>query len=345
MAITSYGYAGTILPNAPWALMQKVLGQEYFVEDANAAKVTAVTTGTREVQVGAGYIGGHGVLDYNSAPVTIQLPNPTGSTTQWFMIMARRTWGTSQSTFFGYINAGTGATLPARSTNPGTQDDQPLALVAITPGQSVPTAVRDLRAVGFSKGGPYMASDDLVRSYMTRVGTVLRIGSATWTRTSTDWERAPGPTERIALPTASGSGLITPASGWSILAPMICTGTRNGNTTDLFIELRRSATTKITVPTDGTFSDIPLGQLVDPTRFAPNNILPFAFEYFGGAAADNYGSFMGLGVLRPTGALEMVAGTAGQHIQPQPSSTTLIATRVSVRLHLSFLRADATPTP
>lgn len=197
MTINSWGYEGSIMPNVDWALMQYALGHQYFVLDDASVKVTPAGDGTREVDISPGFFGGQGILDQNDASVRLQLPT-VASGTNYFMIVARRTWGATQATTFDFIDAGTGATLPVRNVSPGTLDDQPLALVPVVAGNTVPGNPIDLRAIGHSKGGPYFANSNLVLAYLDRVGTVVQIGNETWTRGLASWASAGSDVVRLS---------------------------------------------------------------------------------------------------------------------------------------------------
>lgn len=172
----SYGYDGPITADV-WALMQQGVGTDYAAATVTACRVTATTSGA---QVGAGAIAGWGVLDVLPAPVGVALAAP-GSGTSWWMIVARRTWGSTKATTFVAIPAGTGArptVLPARNTTPGTADDQPLALVGWTAGQSQPGTVVDLRVCG--PAGQQLAFDQQALQYLERPGRLVRIGTTNW---------------------------------------------------------------------------------------------------------------------------------------------------------------------
>ncbi len=173
--MTSYGYAGPV-PADVWAKMQQAIGVDYSAAGLADCKVTPNTTG---VQVAAGTISGWGVLDILAGPSQVNLTAP-GSGQSWWMIVARRTWGATKATSFVAISAGTTspATLPTRNTTPGVLDDQPLALVGWTAGQSQPTTVVDLRVVGMA--GQQVAFDQRALGYLQDPGRQVRIGTVDW---------------------------------------------------------------------------------------------------------------------------------------------------------------------
>lgn len=340
MAITSVGYAGAIAPNVDWAHLQYVLGQEYFVSSEAAVRVTPVSTGTREVDIASGYFGGQGVLDFNSAAFRLQLPTVASGTT-YFMIVARRTWGVTQATSFVAINAGTGAVLPARNTDPGNIDDQPIALVPLTAGQTVPGTPIDLRAIGHSKGGPYSAFSILTLSYLTRVGTVVRVGNDTWTRIVNSsyvatWEKDPGVFGRIALPNASSSGVIVTATGWTAGSPMVNVGVSDGNAVHVDLQVRRTGAA-IGTNSSGNITDNVIATLASPYRPKRRLVVPVMLAYSATSTdRTNFASGMGLSVLEPGGTWILVAGMPNIWV-----TSPIDATQPSVWASVDFLREDA----
>src|SRR5690606_13548839 len=106
MAITSYGYAGTVAPNDVWARMQYGLGRRYWVFDGNDCLVTPSTTEVRGVDVATGWMGAWGIVDRITSKETVQLP-AVSTGTEYFLIVARRSWGTNQETTIEYTNVGT----------------------------------------------------------------------------------------------------------------------------------------------------------------------------------------------------------------------------------------------
>ena len=183
MAISSYGYTGAV-NNVQWAQMAGSLGFDYVAKGPNDCKVTAVSTGTRTVRVATGSIAGGGVLDVNGSAVDIALPNVT-SGSKWFMIVAHRVWQTTNATTFTYIEGTATRQLPPRDVGFGVEDDQPLALVRIAAGQTLPQEIIDLRVIG-NNNGAMVGFDHLCLEYVTTVGTMVKIGDVEWLRTIND---------------------------------------------------------------------------------------------------------------------------------------------------------------
>lgn len=166
-----------------WADAFPIIGQaSYGVRSSTDWKVTAVSGQDRTVSIAAGRGFGHGVTDKTVANETIQLDTIT-SGSRWDLIACRRDWtptaGVSQ---FVKVNGGATAVIPGgRLASPGGIDDQPIALVQVTSGQTQPTAVIDLRTWS-GDGGGVIANHDLVRTYLDAVGTRLNISGLDWVR-------------------------------------------------------------------------------------------------------------------------------------------------------------------
>lgn len=173
MAITSIGYAGTVNA-ADWAKLAPRIGELYSVDwDGYAA---AVAAGDRAVRIGSGVATGVGICDTNDSNVILTHP-AASSGVRYDMIVLRRTWA-SKATVPVVVTGTPTRQLPARTANPGTVDDQPLWLIRITAGSTVPIIEADLRA--FRGPGGLVAGSELALQYLTYVGTVVRVGGSVW---------------------------------------------------------------------------------------------------------------------------------------------------------------------
>ncbi len=186
VTFTSNGYDTTTTnpyTESAWAEAHPVIGlAKYGVRSPLDWKVTAVSGQDRTVSIAAGRGFGHGVTDKTVANETIQL-DTISSGSRWDLIACRRDWtptaGVSQ---FVKVNGGATAVIPGgRLAAPGGIDDQPIALVQVTAGQTQPTSIIDLRTWS-GDGGGVIANHDLVRSYMDGVGTRLHINGIDWIR-------------------------------------------------------------------------------------------------------------------------------------------------------------------
>lgn len=182
MAISSIGYDGTVDESDWTKLMGEAARAVYGVAGRDHWKVTTHATLARGVSIATGSGWGHGVFDTSDA--TVSLAGATiSSGTRWDMVVARRNWsGTGGATSFAMITGTSTKALPARNTSPGSLDDQPIALVQFTAGQTAPTAIVDLR-VWSGNGGGMTAQDFLAREYNDGVGTRIFVGGEDWVST------------------------------------------------------------------------------------------------------------------------------------------------------------------
>jgi hypothetical protein len=179
MAITSIGYDGTI-DEADWTqLMGEAAQSTYGVSGGNDWKVTAHATLTRGVSIATGSGWGWGVYDTSSTTVSVAGAS-ISSGSRWDLVVARRNWsGLGGSTSFVIITGTSTQALPSRNTTPGDIDDQPIALVQFTAGQSAPTAILDLR-VWSGTGGGLVGNELLARDYNDAIGTRICIDGEDW---------------------------------------------------------------------------------------------------------------------------------------------------------------------
>lgn len=186
MAVTfiSHGYDTTSsnpYTEIAWAEAHPLIGAgAYGVVGGSDWKVTAVAGADRTVSIAPGFGWGRGVTDLTVANETIQLDTVT-SGSRWDLIVARRDWTpTAGESKFMKINGGATKAIPGgRLTGPGGIDDQPLALVQVTAGQTQPTAIVDLRC--WAANGGMVAKDDLARAYLNQPGANVKIGATFWT--------------------------------------------------------------------------------------------------------------------------------------------------------------------
>lgn len=178
VSFTSQGYGNG------WVEQEWAFPPTYGVRSAGDWKVSAVTAETNTVSIVPGWGFGYGVTDKTIATETFQL-DPVAAGTRWDLIACRRSWITGTSEFVR-INGGTSPTLPGgRNAGPGNIDDQPLALVPVTPDGIDASGIIDLRCWA-GDGGGLIANHDLVRSFRNTIGTRLNINGV-------DWVRRPGP--------------------------------------------------------------------------------------------------------------------------------------------------------
>lgn len=180
MAIISVGYDGSV-NEAQWADMIKKIGSsDYGVVGAGHWKVTGVPAALRTVSVAVGKGWGHGIFDEINSNVTLEL-DVVASGFRWDLIAMRRDWtGAGGSSTIIKVNGTSAKDIPTgRASGPGLIDDQPLALVQVTAGQSQPTAVIDLRCWGGNGG--MAAANVLSLNYLKSIGAFCTVGNRRWT--------------------------------------------------------------------------------------------------------------------------------------------------------------------
>lgn len=320
MAVTSRGYIDQIMPGADWARAQWGLGSRYWVRSVDDVKVTPLPSGNREVTISAGYFGGWGVTDYNPEPATVQLPTVV-SGTQWFLIVARRTWGASagtSATTFAYVTVGSTPSVPLdtpRNVNFGVLDDQPLALVPVTanPGGATVGNPRDLRAIGIGKED-FLIFDDLAMVYLAAPGVRCRLGAAVWlygmnpVGTAHTWLLENDPTVKRSLPSAVSSDVISTTvngvpTGWTAAAPLVTEAIRDGNQVDLNFEFRRIGPAIVGSSQYGDVTDQPVAVFAAPYR--PSRHIFYSGQYRGrvNSVGGGVAPFTGEFYLHPNGVL------------------------------------------
>lgn len=178
MAITSIGYDGSV-NEAQWAKMIPSVGSsQYGVVAAGDWKVTPHSTMDRGVNIAIGSGWGHGVLDTSDATVSLQ-GALVSSGDRWDMVVMRRNWaGVGGVSTFVLVQGTAVKQLPSRNNTPGTLDDQPLALVRFTAGQTAAQEIIDLRCWG--RNGGLAARDELALTYLKEPGASITVGDEVW---------------------------------------------------------------------------------------------------------------------------------------------------------------------
>jgi len=326
----SIGYPGTIAPGTTWANMQWGLGTRYFVYHQDNVRVTPVAGGTRQVSISAGYFGGWGILDQNDAPVTVSLPT-VASGTKWFLIVARRTWQTTNATTFTYIDCGTSPVYPGtRNTSPGVIDDQPLAFVPLAAGSTVPGTPRDVRVMGTSPENQII-NDDLALGYMAYLGVRLRLGTTQYVRGlnaagNPVWQIENGAYGRDAITEATSSWGSSMA-GWTT-AGVVSRAIRYGNVVELNLRSRKMSG-DLVVGSAGGVVDTPIFTVSDAWK--PSNTVQASCSYIN----PGLGNSQGLVSLDSDGVIKFTAGTPGQNVKAMPSGSW------SIQTNFTFIQTGA----
>lgn len=170
MAIISVGYDGAVT-ESQWADMIKKIGaSDYGVVGQHDWKITPVAGADRTISIAPGKGWGHGVFDESTAPVQIQL-DPVDSGSRYDLIVMRRDWtGIGGLSTFTKVNGTSEAKIPTgRLKGPGSIDEQPIALIQVTAGQTAIGHIRDLRC--WAGNGGMNIWHDLSLTYLDSVAT------------------------------------------------------------------------------------------------------------------------------------------------------------------------------
>jgi len=179
MALTSVYYDG---PVTETDRAKNLAGAaEYGVYGPDDFRVVAHPSIPYAVLVKAGRAHGHGVTDTAAEDQVVQCATLAAGQVRWDMIVVRRNWQPAAGgpSTLEYVQAGATATIPAtRKVGPGVEDDQPLFFVKWQGGTSAPVDFIDVRV--FTGNNGLYAKNDLVRTYLNKVGTQVTIGDITW---------------------------------------------------------------------------------------------------------------------------------------------------------------------
>lgn len=178
MAIITAGYDGTVDETQFAEILHRysVVGPDDFKATTQA--------GDRIVAISDGVALGPGTRDVATGIAPIQFAVASG--TRWDLVVLRRDWQPpGGATTVEIVQGGSTRTFPAVGTagtnwnrRPGIVDDQPLYLQEVNGtllGQRV-----DLRC--WAGHGGLFAKDDLVRTYLDRVGADIDVNGSVWTR-------------------------------------------------------------------------------------------------------------------------------------------------------------------
>lgn len=178
----SIGYDGSV-DEIAWATLAPNAGGVYYgVLDETSWVAAVVPNADRQLTISPGTGTGKGVTDITDQPVTLPTFDTQSAGTRYDLVVARRTWATNTTTF-AIVKGGSSRALPGRNVGAGAVDDQPLWLVPVVAngaGGALGAPI-DLRVMQGDGGAT--ARDDLVLTYLNRVGTAVRIGDTLWQRT------------------------------------------------------------------------------------------------------------------------------------------------------------------
>lgn len=143
MAIVTAGFQGSV-SEVQWGKINSVPDRKYRLIAGTPVRGAA----TRQVIVDPRGSVGCGVLVENTTAETLSAPAVGAGTGRWYLLVLRRTWGTSRGAAYLLLEGDATANavqsvmpnaFPAsRQESPGLVDDEPVAWVHIRSGTSVP---------------------------------------------------------------------------------------------------------------------------------------------------------------------------------------------------------------
>lgn len=311
MTIASRGYAGDV-DTIDWAHLQRVAGARYWCSSVNEARVLPHNYGTRQIVVTSGYLGGWGILDQITEPELYTLPAVTAGR-RFFLIIAKREWRNVFKTRIAHIDAGTSLpmTMPARTTKPGIEDDQPLALASLAANDTIPSIVYDLRALGNRDNfnlDPQLAGHPGWFNFLAAEGVTIHTGDESYYRRLGAWIPSTGTHVSANGDTVAGfsrggvtQGAITDPDGW----------------VSLYVELRQTSATPIAFDSHGHVGDRLIHRLPAALRpWADQTGIGIDFR----AAAG--GAFTCWGRITTTGNVTVQSGPPGISVRRSTAQTT-----------------------
>lgn len=145
-------------------------------------KVSTLASIDRGIRIEAGTGSGDGVTETTFEYETLSVPKPPIAS-MWYTIVRRRNWtGTGTGTFVAV--PGTAAKAVAqvsasgRRNVPGTESDQPIALVRVTQKDSTVLELVDLRC--WASNGGVEVVDKLALDFLGTPGAAVKLGQSLW---------------------------------------------------------------------------------------------------------------------------------------------------------------------
>lgn len=171
MAFVDAGYDGTV----DEVQFAKLLNR-YAVVGPDSFKASNVAGADRTLSIANGTALGPGSMNVGTAFSPIQFEAVTSGTVRWDLVVLRRDWQPpGGATSIVIIKGGATQVLPARNTNPGVIDDQPLYLQQVVAGSTSLGTRVDLRL--WAGAGGAEAGDKLALTYLNHPGAAVKVGS------------------------------------------------------------------------------------------------------------------------------------------------------------------------
>lgn len=316
MALTAVGFQGTVnaVQDARRSQFQGV--QLPVVGASDALLVAANMSATLACTITAGVAWAHGVMVTSDASASVSFDTVTvAGQTRWDAVVLRRTWTEEGGTVAFAVVKGTAASNapqvdPAVNNTPGTIHDQILALVQLTYGSSVPTAVVSKR-LWASKVFTATTYGALPAASAALYGTDVSLVDGSRYRCLFDASNNPawvGTSNSIVELTGTQAMSVSANFDQGSTGALLVRGLKDGRMITVDFVLRRTGSALNCSTTDGNFEDTPMGQLVAALR--PDAEKPVPVQYFTNASSPRV--LGGMATLTPNGVITLLSGVPGQ---------------------------------
>lgn len=339
MALSAAGFDGTI-DEISWATLSTLAGTQYAVAGQTDFEVTARPAATLTVNIAAGTAYGHGVKVVSDAQATLALAS-IASGTRWDAVVLRRDWGGVGGTvsLVGITGTATRGVPAGRLSGPGTLDDQVLALVQLTAGQTQPTAIINMRTW---PSKVQTVSDLLAITNPTigREAVVLGVAGAPDTRwryqldatNNPAWNRdTTGYAQHTITPLSQNQVLAT-STGWDAFA-LDNLAIIDGNHVDVWLEFRNEGA-RLVSDANGSTAPVVACTLLE-ALWPPKGLPAIPIVYYGGTvgAPTATGVYPGMAALNATGGFSIISLTPNVYMNVRTGNAD-----ISVRAHFTFTR-------
>lgn len=332
----TFTYAGfPLTTNAvQWAASASYLGGRLPEVATRTSMLVAVNgAATRTCTVAVGTASACGVMVKSDAVESVVFDDvTTAGQTRWDAVVLRRNWTSNTASYVvvkGTAAANAPQVVPTLNDNPGVLHDQPLALVQITNGNTIPTQVVSLRLPASKVyTAESLAALPTPTTALYGIEVVLADGSRY--RCGLDASNNPAWVATSGnIIELTGASALTVATNFS-LGSNVSRGLKNGLQTTVTFQLRRTGSVLNADTTDGNFADTLLCTL--PSTLCPPDEMPVPAHYY----AVSTHTLPAAVTLTPDGRITLIAGVPGQDMPVRTG-----ATEVSVRGSATFTRKVA----
>jgi hypothetical protein len=315
MAINSFGYPYSVAPGSAFARHVSLSGKRYLFAGYSDFRPTVSGTGTRRVNIAAGWAEGQGVNVQNTETIPVDLPAPSGSS-QWFLITLDR-WvdnpdydeeaepGTPNSNqFISQISytAGTASrAIPSVVQDPGNEDHQWIALARVTAADAQVQELIDLRLLAGEGGADYVVLSEMAMQALegtvgarvyradTTSGHVPTFYTRVLSGATLQWRNESDPD--AVLDGAASTQV--PPGGWARVLEG-CRMVRKGGQRTLVYAVSRaggSAGGRFTSNGRGGLGDMHVGSVREEDRPGTGRVIPLIGRFRQSSGGTTYGAF------------------------------------------------------